>query len=157
LLAAGFSTSLGTTMSLSHHVESFRFWDVVQQWAKERVEHEYVVARAMARGVLRDGLRVQSVDPRWTNPGTFELRGAPMVGYVAREGVLPVFIRADALTHLRQVVERGAAPDPQCLFEEFVTKQDFGAWIARERLPVPSFWFAVAKPETAASTMVDER
>jgi hypothetical protein len=132
-------------MSLSQHVESFRFWDIVAQWAQEQVEHEFVVARAMAKGVLRDGLRVQSVDPRWTNPGTFELRGAPLVGYVAREGVLPVFIRASALTHIRQVVERGTPPDAALLFEEFVTKQDFGTWIARERLPVPSFWFALAK------------
>jgi hypothetical protein len=132
-------------MPLSHHVESYRFWDVVQLWAQEQLEHEHVIARAMAKGVLRDGLRVQSVDPRWMNPGTFELRGVPLVGYVARDGVLPVFLRASALAHLRQIVERGAQPDAACLVEEFVTKQDFGAWIAREHLPVPSFWFAVAK------------
>ncbi len=132
-------------MSLSQHVESYRFWDIVAQWAQEQVAHESVVARAMAKGVLRDGLRVQSVDPRWMNPGTFELRGAPLVGYVARDGVLPVFIRATALTHIRQIVERGTPPDPAQLFEEFVTKQDFGAWIARERLPVPAFWFASAR------------
>jgi hypothetical protein len=132
-------------MALSQHVESYRFWDVVTQWAQEQVEHESVVARAMAKGVLRDGLRVQSIDPNWTNPGTFELRGIPLVGYVAREGAFPVFIRATALTHLRQVVERGTPPERALLFEEFVTKQDFGAWLAREHLPVPSFWFASAK------------
>ena len=132
-------------MSLSHHVESYRFWDVVTQWAQEQVAHEFVVARAMAKGVLRDGLRVQSVDPRWMNPGTFELRGAPLVGYVAREGALPVFIRTTALNHLRQVVERAAPPDAALLSEEFVTKQDFGAWLAREHLPVPTFWFALAR------------
>lgn len=131
-------------MHLSQHVESYRFWDVVAQWAQEQVVHEHVVARAMAKGVLRDGLRMQSVDPRWIQPGTFELRGAPIVGYVAREGALPVFLRVSALTHLRHVVEAGAQPNPRLLFEEFVTKQDFGAWLARERLPVPHFWFDVA-------------
>lgn len=132
-------------MSLSQHVESYRFWDIVAQWAQEQVQHESVVARAMARGVVRDGLRLQSVDARWLNQGTFELRGAPLVGYVAREGCLPIFIRATALTHLRQVVESAAVPDRECLFEEFVTKQDFLTWLAQCKLPVPSFWFAAAK------------
>lgn len=130
-------------MVLSQHVESFRFWDVVEQWAQERLEHEHVVARAMARGVVRDGLRLQSVDPQWVNQGTFELRGAPLVGYVAREGCLPIFIRSSALVHLRHVVERAATPDRQVLTEEFVTKQDFPTWLAHSRLPVPSFWFGV--------------
>ena len=132
-------------MSLSQHVESYRFWDIVAQWAQEQVQHESVVARAMARGVVRDGLRLQSVDARWLNQGTFELRGAPLVGYVAREGCLPIFIRATALTHLRQVVESAAVPDRECLFEEFVTKQDFLTWLAQCKLQVPSFWFAAAK------------
>jgi hypothetical protein len=132
-------------MVLSQHVESFRFWDVVTQWAQERLEHEIVIARVMARGVVRDGLRVQSVDPRWTNPGTFELRGAPLVGYVACEGGLPIFIRSSALVHLRHVVEKAATPDPQALAEEFVTKQDFLAWLAHSKLPVPSFWFAAGQ------------
>jgi hypothetical protein len=132
-------------MVLSQHVESYRFWEVVTQWAQERLEHEHVIARAMARGVVRDGLRVQSVDPRWTNQGTFELRGAPLVGYVAREGSLPIFIRSSALAHLRNIVEEAGAPSPQALGEEFVTKQDFLSWLAREKLPVPVFWFAGAQ------------
>jgi hypothetical protein len=131
-------------MVLSQHVESYRFWEIVTQWAQERLEHEHVVARAMARGVVRDGLRMQSVDPRWGNLGTFELRGAPLVGYVARPGDLPIFIRASALTHLRNIVEQAMQPDAQSLFDEFVTKQDFLAWLAKSRLPVPSFWFAQA-------------
>lgn len=129
-------------MLLSQQVESYRFWEVVTQWAAEKLEHEHVVARALARAVLRDGLRVQSVDPRWTAPGTFELRGAPLVGYVGREGLLPVFIRASALAHLRGIVERAVVPDPQQLFEEFVTQQDFAAWLAHAGLPLPAFWFA---------------
>jgi hypothetical protein len=126
---------------LSQQVESYRFWEVVTQWATERLQHELVVARALARAVVRDGLRLQSVDPRWSSPGTFELRGAPLVGYVAKEGGLPVFIRAKALAHLQSVVERAATPQPEMLFEEFLTKQDFQAWLARSQLPVPSFWF----------------
>ena len=103
-------------MVLSRHVESYRFWEVVTQWARERLQHEHVVARVLAKGVVREGLRVQSVDPRWTNAGKFELRGAPLVGYVAREGDLPIFIRATALAHLTQIVERAALPEPQSLF-----------------------------------------
>lgn len=128
-------------MLLSQQVESYRFWEVVTQWATEKLQHEHVVARALAKAVVRDGLRVQSVDPRWTSPGTFELRGAPLVGYVAKEGVLPVFIRAKALAHLRSIVEHAATPQPEVLFEEFLTKQDFQAWLAHSQLPVPSFWF----------------
>jgi hypothetical protein len=128
-------------MMLSRHVESYRFWEVVVQWARERLQHEHVVARVLAKGVVREGLRVQSVDPRWVNTGTFELRGAPLVGYVAREGDLPIFIRASALAHLRQVVERAAVPEPQTLQDEFITKQDFQAWLLQSKIAEPSFWF----------------
>lgn len=128
-------------MLLSQQVESYRFWEVVTLWAEEKVQHPHVIARVLAKGVLRDGLRVQSVDPTWTAPGTFELRGAPLVGYVAREGALPVFIRASALTHLRSVVERAVVPEPQALFEEFLTKQDFLAWLTRASMAPPAFWF----------------
>jgi hypothetical protein len=128
-------------MLLSQHVESYRFWEVVTQWAQDKLRHEHVVARVLAKGVVRDGLRVQSVDPRWLTPGTFELRGAPLVGYVAGEGMLPVFIRASALTRLRGVVERAAAPQAAALYEEFMTKQDFHAWLTRWGLALPAFWF----------------
>jgi hypothetical protein len=126
----------------SHLVESYRFWEVVTQWAQDRLQHEHIIARVLAQGVVRGGLRAQSVDPRWKDVGTFELRG-PLVGYVAREGDLPIFIRLSALNHLGAVVERAAVPDPQLLFEEFVTKQDFEAWLRHEKLERPSFWFAV--------------
>lgn len=124
----------------SQLVESYRFWEVVTQWAQGRLQHEHVMARVVARGVIRGGLRVQSVDPRWTDPGTFELRG-PIVGYVAREGLLPIFIRSSALKHLRAIVEQAVVPDPSELFEEYVTKQDFGAWLEHEGLGKPAFWF----------------
>lgn len=128
-------------MLLSQKVESYRFWEVVAQWAEEKVQHPNVVARVLAKGVLREGLRVQSVDPMWMAPGTFELRGAPLVGYVAREGALPLFIRASALTHLRYIVERAATPEPDALFEEFITKQDFLAWLHQAGITPPAFWY----------------
>lgn len=136
---------MNAMLSIRHHVESYRFWDIVTQWARETLQHELVMARAMAKGVMRDGLRLQSVDPNWLNEGTFALRGAPMVGYVAREGNLPIFIRASALRHLADVVERAATPDPDRLFEEFITRQDFRAWLEQQGLELPSFWFAAGE------------
>lgn len=131
-------------MVLSQHVESYRFWEVVVQWANEKLQHEQVVARVLARATLRDGLRVQSVDPFWTKPGTFELRGGPFVGYVAREGAMPTIIRSAALDHLRKIVETAATPDPEALTDEFIAKQDFGAWLRQANIPAPVFWFATA-------------
>lgn len=128
----------------SHLVESYRLWEVVAQWAQERLQHEHIIARALAQGVVRTGLRVQSVDPQWLQPGTFELRG-PLVGYVAREGALPIFIRASALKHLRAVVEQAEVPDPLLLFDEFVTQQDFREWLMQQGLPLPAFWFAAQR------------
>lgn len=130
-------------MHLSRHVESYRFWDVVVQWARERMQHEHLVARVLAKGVVREGLRVQSVDPKWTSVGSFELRGTPVVGYVSREGDLPIFVRATALRHLRTVVERAAVPEPDQLRDEFLTKQDFYAWLVRNHILPPSFWYEV--------------
>lgn len=134
-------TEVTTPMVLSQHVESYRFWEVVTQWARERLEHEHIVARALAQGVVREGLRVQSVDPRWLVPGTFELRGTPLVGYVARDGMLPVFIRGSALAHLRGIVEHAAMPHADALFDEFLTKQDFQVWLCGCGVPLPAFWF----------------
>jgi hypothetical protein len=131
-------------MSLSRHVDSYPFWEVASRWAAERGDEVDLVARAMARGVLREGLRVQSVDARWSKPGTFDLRGAPLVGYVAVEGVLPIFIRSSALAHLRGVVERALVPSAALLGEEFVTKQDFRAWLVQWDMARPSFWYGGA-------------
>lgn len=132
-------------MNLGQHVESYRFWDVVTQWARETLQHEHIVARVLARGVVRDGLRVQSVDSKWANKGTFELRGLPFVGYVAKDGNLPIFIRSSALNHLREIVENAATPDAQVLFEEFVTKQDFLTWLTQAGVKAPSFWFQASE------------
>ena len=45
-------------------VETYKFWEVAALWARERLENELVVARSLARGIVVDGLRFQSVDPR---------------------------------------------------------------------------------------------
>lgn len=58
-----------------------------------------------------------------------------------RKMVLPIFIRSSALQHLRDVVDSAATPDAQILFEEFITKQDFHAWLTQAGLHPPSFWF----------------
>ena len=97
-------------MNPGHHVESYRFWDIVTQWARETLQHEQIVARALAKAIVRDGLRAQSVDPKWVTQGSFELRGLPLVGYVAKDGHLPIFIRSTALNHLADVVEKAAQP-----------------------------------------------
>ena len=128
---------------LSRHVESYRLWEVVAQWARERLEHETVIARVLAKGVLREGLRAQSVDARWLNVGSFELKGAPLGGYVARDGDLPIFLRASALAHLQAIVERATVPEPQLLADEFITKQDFYAWLIRSHIRPPTFWYEV--------------
>lgn len=44
-------------------------------------------------------------------------------------------------SHLRAIVERAATAESEALFEEFVTKQDFGTWLAREGIAPPAFWF----------------
>ena len=36
-------------MTLWRHGESYRFWEVVTQRARERLEHEYVVSRLFLR------------------------------------------------------------------------------------------------------------
>jgi hypothetical protein len=52
-------------MPARHQVESYKFWDIVTLWAKEQLEAEEVIARALAKAVIRDGLRLQSTDIRW--------------------------------------------------------------------------------------------
>ncbi|MEO8385426.1 MAG: hypothetical protein ABI583_09300 [Betaproteobacteria bacterium] len=131
-------------MEVGHHIESYRIWDVISLWGRETLQHEIILARVIAKAVIRDGLRVQSVDPRWKMRGTFELHGAPFVGYVARDGALPIFIRTSALKHLINVVEHAAIPDQHALFDECVTRQDFKAWLEQAEIPLPAFWFSAA-------------
>lgn len=135
---------MSDTALLAQSVESFRFGDVVGLWARERLVHEILVARALARAVVCDGLRLQSVDARWMGqPGqSVEFRGYPYVGYAARPGGRLSVLRISALNHLLTVVERGEEPDLRSLFEEFIFREDFRAWLIERNQPLPRFWFA---------------
>jgi hypothetical protein len=131
---------------LALHVESYRFGDVVRLWARERLEHEIIVARALARAVVCDGMRVQSVDARWleNDPGQdrpVEFRGYPYVGYTARPGGALSVLRISALDHLLAIVERGEEPDLTGLFEEFILREDLRGWLLAQQLALPKFWF----------------
>lgn len=125
---------------IGHEVESYKFWDVVSLWARERLEHEETVARALAAGVVRDGLRCCSVDPRWRD-GRMELRGYPYVGYCAKPDAAPVILRAAVLEHLLAVVQRAETPARALLMEEFIARADFAAWLDSTGQPQPAFWF----------------
>ncbi len=129
---------------LSQLVETYRFDDVVALWARERLEHDIVVARALARAVVCDGLRVQSIDGRWANSPhkPIEFCGYPYVGYTARPGSAMSILRSNALNHLMAVVERGVKPDPRKLHEEFIHRDDFRQWLLEQKLSLPRFWFA---------------
>ena len=129
--------------ALGHQIESHRFWDLVVLLARERLEHEDLVARALATAVIRDGLQLHSVDPRWLSnaDGSLELRGTPYVGYTpAHSGELMV-VRPEALDHLRRVVQAGRAPNRDMLREEFIRRGDFARWLIWAGEPWPRFWF----------------
>jgi hypothetical protein len=129
-------------METQHRTENYSFWDLTVQWARESFQPEHVIAKTLAIGVLRDGLGLKSLDPEELAPDALELRGAPFVGYVAREGKLPIFIRAPAFKHLRDVAENAAAPEPQMLAQEFISRHDFRVWLHQRGIEPPAFWFA---------------
>ena len=129
-------------MSLSQLVESYKFWDVVTLWARERLEHEDIVASALARGIIRDGLRFQSIDTRWAKNEKLDFRGDPYVGFVAKPGQPMVVLRAEALEHLLTIVRTAKKPSRKKLKDEFVLKEDFKNWLEQTGQPLPSFWFS---------------
>ena len=131
-------------MSTSQMVETYKFWDVVALWAKETLQHEEVVARALARGIIRDGLRFQGIDPKWLKPGAdnAEFHGYPYVGYCAKSGMPLVIVRASALEHLLSIVERAAEPSLGLLNELFVSRKDFQDWLVATEQKLPAFWFS---------------
>lgn len=132
------------TNTLSQRVETYRFPDVVALWARERLEHEVVVARALAHAVVCEGLQLQSLDSRWAG-GSFkplELRGYPYVGFTSRSDGPMAILRVSALDHLIGVIERGEEPDMGKLHEEFINREDFRAWLLGAGLPLPRFWFS---------------
>ncbi len=128
---------------IANLIETYRFADVVSLWARERLEHDLIVARDLARAVVCDGLRIQSVDGRWVNrpDKPIEFRGYPYVGYAARPDSPMSILRASALGHLFAVVERGKEPDLNKLRDEFIDRDDFREWLFRKNLLQPKFWF----------------
>ena len=122
-------------------VASYKFWDIAALWAAERLDNELVVARALARGVIVDGLRFHSVDANWVKPAR-SLTGFPYVGYAADATKPPVLLKAEVLEHLLAVVRQAAVPSRQILVDEFVLREDFYHWIKATRQMLPSFWFS---------------
>jgi hypothetical protein len=131
-------------MRTSQLVESYRFWDVVALWAKESLEHEEVVARALARGIIRDGLRFLSIDPKWLKPSKPEaqLLGYPYVGFCAKPDGAMVVLKVETLEHLLAIVERAEVPAHDRLHELFVSREDFRSWLQASNQTLPMFWFS---------------
>lgn len=123
-----------------YSVDSFKFADVVKHWGRERLVHEVLVAGELARGVIREGLRFQSVDPKWTKSSA-TLRGLPLVGYTARPDLPPVLIRGTAMEHMLAIARDMSEPDHSLLAEEFVTRDEFRKWLVRTGRELPKFWF----------------
>jgi hypothetical protein len=126
-------------MNPSQMVESYKFWDVVALWSREKLEHELVIARALARGVIVDGLRLHSVDPRWMKPDQ-SLTGYPYVGYSAKGETPPILLRAEVLEHLLAVVRSAAEPSRQILENEFLLREEFVQWLSSTGQTIPAFW-----------------
>jgi len=137
---------MSSSQSLSQLVESYRFWEVVRLWARERLENEEIVARALARAVVCDGLKLQSVDARWVGGSNqaIEFKGQPYVGFCAAPQAPMCILRATALDHLLAVIHRAETPSQLKLSEEFITREDFRAWCENSGLSLPVFWFANA-------------
>ncbi|HET7766872.1 MAG TPA: hypothetical protein VFK92_17435 [Burkholderiales bacterium] len=131
-------------MPARHHVESFRFWDIVTLWAREELEAEEVIARALAKGVIRDGLRLNSTDLRWVKgkSSALALNGQPYVGFCAKPGGDLCVVRGEALSHLLAVVREAKRPSRRALREEFIFRDDFRRWLRSTKQALPAFWFA---------------
>jgi hypothetical protein len=123
-------------------VESYKFRDIVVLWGRERLVHAVIMARELATGIIREGLRFQSVSPQWVK-SSLEFRGYPYVGYAARAGDRPAVIRAEALEHLLQATRGAVDPDPCLLDEEFVSRADFHDWLIHTGRALPAFWFDI--------------
>ena len=138
-------------MTLGHKIESHKFWDVVTLWAKERLEHESLVARALATAVVREGLILHSTDPKWlkTNDGKLELRGTPYVGYDPLGAGEIMILKTETLEHLLSVVRAAKEPDKLKLSDEFIFRSDFARWLIWSGEKWPQFWFPEGKEKIA--------
>jgi hypothetical protein len=131
-------------MTMRREVESYKFWDIVTLWAREGLESEEIVARALAKGVVREGLRLNSTDLRWVKGkgSALALNGQPYVGFCAKRGGELCVIRAEALEHLLGVVTEARRPSRKALREEFILREDFRRWLRATKHALPAFWFS---------------
>jgi hypothetical protein len=125
----------------AYAIESYKYLDISQLWARERLVHEVIVARELARGIVREGLRFQSVNPKFVKAQEV-FRGYPYVGYTARPGMKPIILKAESLEHLLAVAREATDPDFRVLSSEFVTKSDFRDWLVHTGRALPAFWFS---------------
>lgn len=128
------------TVNPAFLVESYKFADIAQLWGRERLAHEVVVSRELAKGAIAEGLKIQSANARWVKASE-TLRGEPYVGLVSAQNEKPALIRATALEHLLAIARGAVDPNPVLLSEEFVSKDDFRKWLVRTGQSLPAFWF----------------
>ena len=122
------------------NVESLKFGDIARIWGRERLQHEVVIGRELARGIVNEGLRFQSINPKWVKSSE-SFRGSPLVGFSAHQDLPPVLLRADALEHLLRVARHAVDPDISVLSDEYVLKDDFRKWLVHTGRALPEFWF----------------
>ena len=130
-------------MLLGHKIESHKFNDIITLWAKERLEHETLIARALVTAVVKDGLMLHSTDPKWLkgDNGKFELRGTPYVGYDPLGSGEIMVLKTEVLEHLLSVVGSAKEPDKSKLSDEFIFRDDFARWLSQSEEAWPKFWF----------------
>ena len=129
-------------------IESYKFWDIVELWGRENLEHETITSKKLAVGIVKDGLRFQSTNPKWLNPSE-EFLSYPYVGYSAHPGEEPVVLKAEILEHLLSVSSGKVEASKQILQSEAVTKYDFKTWLVKTGQSFPKFWFSEEQRENA--------
>jgi hypothetical protein len=122
------------------YIESYKFWDVVSLWGRETLEHDVLVARKLANGVIKQGLRMQSKNPEWMDSKD-ELLSYPYIGYTVIESEGPIILKAVALAHLINITEEKEEPSKIILNDEAVLKSDFKKWLVRTGQSFPEFWY----------------
>ncbi len=127
-------------------IDSYKYWDIVELWGRELLEHEIITSRRLAVGVIKEGLRFQSTNPKWLK-STEEFLSYPYVGYSARPGEEPVVLKSEVLEHLLSVASDKSEASKLILQNEVVTKYDFKSWLVRTGQSFPEFWFLDKKKE----------
>ena len=138
-------------MDTKYWVDSYTFGDIVRLWARESLVHEVLVARELAKEVVDEGLKLQSVNPKHLESSA-SLRGEPYLGYSGLDRNSPVLLKADAFRHLCEVARGGLDASFDVLRYEFVTQTDFRDWLVHTVRPFPEFWFADDKRFTKPTT-----